>query len=148
MNWKHPFGILILAPVLLLIALPLAFTGIVSFVATISLIRRTPGLGGGAMLLATSLCPVILGGVCAAAGLDLLRLRRRGRPVTIFLSCIFGVFAGDMLLLALTERTDRSSDPHRLWLWGSGAVFLFCIWAVVYLCLPGVRRKLELKAKC
>jgi len=69
------------------------------------------------------------------AAADLWRLKKRGRPVTIFLMCIFGVFAGVFAL--------PTGEFPREELWAGRASFAFCVWAVVYLCLPGTRRKFE-----
>ena len=94
----------------------------------------TPRLVGGG--LAVAACVVAVGVVCAVAAMDLWRFRKRGRRVTIFLMSMFGVFAANTALLGFAE-TGRSAFL------GGSAGCVFCLWAVLYLCLPGTRRKFE-----
>lgn len=113
-------------------------TGIQGIVSAMRNLRSTPTprLAGGGLMLAVDFCVLAVGVVSAVAAIDLWRLKKRGRRVTIFLMSMFGVFAADVALLGFAE-TGRAAFL------GGSAGFVFCWWAVLYLCLPGTRRKFE-----
>jgi len=134
---KRPLGVSILAAADLLASPFLLIAGIERLISTIRDWRSAPLLPGRELQVALDLCALVMGAVCAVAAADLWRLRKRGRGVTIFLMCIFGVFAGDIALLGSTGELPRDE------LWVGSASFAFCVWAVVYLCLPSIRRKFE-----
>jgi len=129
---KPPWGVAILAAALFVVSPIFAAAGVKAFIREM---RRPPQLAGAEILLAVGACAVIVGMVCAVAAVDLWLLRQRGRRVAIFLMCMFGVFACDIALIAWTDSGMRSG------FWPALATSLFCIWGVVYLCLPKVRRK-------
>jgi hypothetical protein len=80
----------------------------------------------------------ILAVVCGVAGVDLWRLRNRGRTATIFFMCIFGIFG---LLMAATDHPPDRDDVWTRTI--SGVVCVLSIAAIVYLLLPRIRRKFE-----
>jgi hypothetical protein len=136
---KPPWGVAILAATLFVVSPIFVAAGVKAFIREI---KRPPQLAGAEILLAVGACAVIVGMVCAVAAADLWRLRQGGRPVAIFLMCMFGVFASDMAFIAWTDAGMRSG------FWPALAASLFCLWAVVYLCLPKIRRKFAAVAPC
>jgi hypothetical protein len=111
-------------------------TGAQGMISAVRNLRSTPRLGGGGLMLAVDACVLAVGVVCAVAAMDLWRLKKRGRRVTIFLMSMFGVFGADIALLGFAE-TGRAAFL------GGSAGCIFCCWAVLYLCLPRTRRKFE-----
>ena len=134
MTDKRPLGVSILSFAVFLAAAVLLDVGVRALNDTIRALKERPELGGGAIYLAVDMCCLIVAVICGVAGVDLWKLNKRGRPVTIFLMCIFGVLAASAALVSYDE-SDRTM------LWGGGPVCTFCIWAVVYLCLPKIRQK-------
>jgi hypothetical protein len=135
---KRPLGVSVLAVVDLLASPFFLVTGVQGIISAVRNLRGTPTsrLGGGGLLLAVDACVLAVGVVCAVAAMDLWRLKKRGRRVTIFLMSMFGVFAADVALLGFAE-TGRAAFL------GGSAGCIFCLGAVLYLCLPGTRRKFE-----
>ncbi|HSY89767.1 MAG TPA: hypothetical protein VK812_00255 [Candidatus Binatus sp.] len=129
-------GVSVLAVMDLLASPFFLVTGIQGIISAMRNLRSTPRLAGGGLMLAVDFCVLAVGVVCAVTAMDLWRLRKRGRRVTIFLMSMFGVFAADVALLGFAE-TGRAAFL------GGSAGFVFCWWAVLYLCLPGTRRKFE-----
>ena len=117
----------------------LVVVGIKAVVGTFDLIRMTPGQDGGVLLIAVSLCPVALGIACAMSGLDLWRLKQRGRAPAIFLLCLFALFGADLVLIDSVDKIGTSRVELGV---GAGSC-VFCLWGIVYLCLPRIRRILR-----
>ncbi len=134
---KRPLGVTVIAVADLIVAPFLLVAGVKALISTVREWGSVLLLGREGLLLALDFCVLVVGAVCAVGAADLWRLRKRGRMVTIFLMCIFGVFAADFALLGSTGEFPREA------LWAGSASFVFCVWAAVYLCLPSIRRKFE-----
>lgn len=82
--------------------------------------------------------------VCGVAGVDLWKLRKRGRSATIFFMSMFGLYG---LAAALTSWEGLRIPDSRAFglaqsLGGSG-ILAYSLWAVGYLLLPKTRRKFD-----
>jgi|SRR5579863_8076207 len=142
MTGRRPPGIAIIAVALLLLSPLLIVSGVKAIINVLDLLK-VPGQDGGALLVAISICPLVLGIACASSGLDLWRLKKKGRAPAIFLLVMATVFAAVWALIFLVDRTDS----NRAGFAASAAVSLVCVWAIVYLCLPQTRRSLQSNAK-
>ena len=129
-------GVSVLAVMDLLASPFFLVAGAQGIISALRNLRSAPRLAGGGLMLAADACVLAVGVVCAVTAMDLWRLRKRGRRLTIFLMSMFGVFAADIALLSFAE-TGRAAFV------GGSAGCIFCCWAVLYLCLPGTRRKFE-----
>jgi len=139
---KRPLGISILAVVLMVPSPFLLVGGIAAIVmSTIRVLKENLGEFGLIMIL-MSVGVAILGLVCAKAGFGLWRLKTSARAPTIFLMCMIAVFTGIQLLFGFKGEINVS----RTWIRGWVGSCIFSVWAVIYLCLPQVRRKLKWKS--
>jgi uncharacterized membrane protein YhaH (DUF805 family) len=136
---KRPFGVSILAVSNVLLAALLLTGGVQMFRAIFRDWRGRPQIDEDLIIgFALDIAIFILAVVCGVAGVDLWRLRNRGRSATIFFMSIFGIFG---LLMAAT---DHPSDRGDVWTRTiSGVVCALCVAAIVYLLLPRIRRKFE-----
>ena len=139
---KRPLGISILAAVLMLPSPFLLVGGMAMVVMSTIRDLKENQSGYGLIMILMSVGIAILGVVCARAGFDLWRLKRNARAPTIFLMCMTAVFTGNALLVGFEDRAKLS----RTWVAGWAGACIFSVWAVIYLCLPQVRRKLEGKS--
>jgi uncharacterized membrane protein YhaH (DUF805 family) len=136
---KRPFGVAILALSNVLLSALLLTGGVQMFRAIFRDWRGRPQIDEELIIgFALDIAIFILAVVCGVAGVDLWRLRNRGRTATIFFMCIFGIFG---LLMAAP---DHPSDRYDVWTRTiSGVVCVLCVAAIVYLLLPRIRRKFE-----
>jgi uncharacterized BrkB/YihY/UPF0761 family membrane protein len=137
---KRPFGVSILAVSNVLLAPLLLTVGVQVFRGIFRAWTRLPQIDEDLIIgFALDIAIFILAMVCGVAGVDLWRLRNRGRTATIFFMCIFGILSAVQILVQ-----DHPSDRDRVWLRTiSGVVCVLCVAAIVYLLLPRIRRKFE-----
>ncbi len=136
---KRPFGVSILAVSNVLLAALLLTGGVQVSRAIFRDWTGRPQIDEDLIIgFALDTAIFILAVVCGVAGVDLWRLRNRGRSATIFFMCIFGIFG---LLMAVP---DHPSARDGVWARTiSGVVCVLCVAAIVYLLLPRVRQKFE-----
>jgi len=144
MTKQRPLGVSLLAVSNVLLSTFLVIGG-----ALVFSVRNKYQISAGAyiVLIPLALAVLALAFVCGVAGVDLWRLRKRGRPATIFFMCIFGLLGANAALLSREELQSpqfRESGWTELWL--GSAVAAYCLWAAVYLLLPKTRRKFEAAA--
>src|SRR6266849_3925554 len=94
MTKKRTFGVSILAVSNVLLAALLLAGGVQVFRSIFRDWTRLPQIGEELLIgFALDIAIFILAVVCGVAGVDLWRLRNRGRSATIFFMCIFGILS-------------------------------------------------------
>lgn len=129
---KRPFGVSVLAGAALLAS---AASLLYSIVAPFLVLK---GFSNGlytrsSIALLLIFCFLSLAWISGVAGVDLWKMRKRGRSLTVVSMCIFCVLG---VALAATE-------PRGIVFWTGFPVCALSISAVVYLFSPNIRRKFE-----
>lgn len=139
MTEKRPIGVSILALILMFPSPFLMVGGIwLVVLSTIKTLREDSPV----IWLLMSVVVPILGAVSAKAGIDLWRLKRDSLAPTVFLMCMTAVFTGIQVCF-LASCTALTSLISSRYFRGWAAVCAFSVWAVVYLCVPRIRRRFD-----
>jgi hypothetical protein len=129
---KRPLGVSILAGAAFLASVALFVALIFALKNLAVAIGQEDDSGGGAVLVLT-FCLIALAWTSGAAGMELWKLRSRGRTLTVVSMCIFS-------LLGLALAAD---EARGILLWAGPTVCALSAGGIVYLFLPNIRRKFE-----
>ena len=132
MTDKRPLGVSILAGAAFLASVALLVALIFALKNLAVAIGQEDDPRGGAVLFLT-FCLIALAWISGAAGMDLWKLRSRGRTLTVVSMCIFS-----LLGLALT-----AGEARGILFCAGPTVCALSVGGIVYLFLPNVRRKFE-----
>jgi len=140
MTKKRTFGVSILAVSNVLLGALLLAGGVQVFRSIFRDWTRLPQIGEELLIgFALDIAIFILAVVCGVAGVDLWRLRNRGRSATIFFMCIFGTLSAVQIPEPDHPSARDDVSLRRI----SGVVCVLCVATIVYLLLPRIRRKFE-----